>query len=178
MRLLFHPASRPRGELLARAGEPPRHVAFVHRGLVRLYFTGSDGQERTYGFRDEGHLVCAHSAVRTAEPATMSIETLEACELLIAPHRAFRELCESHAYWRQLSARLTEALYVQQLRRQRELLMDDAATRYRNFVATYPAMAGRLTQRQIAAYIGITPVALSRLRSRLIRVNDAAPPGS
>ncbi|MFD0332142.1 Crp/Fnr family transcriptional regulator [Streptacidiphilus monticola] len=92
--------SLPKGALLARAGEPPQHVAFIVRGLVRLYFTGADGQEWTYDFRHEDHFVCAHSAVRDAVPAAMSAQALEACQLLVASCRAFWDLCDRSTVWR------------------------------------------------------------------------------
>ena len=52
-------------------------------------------------------------------------------------------------------------------RRHQELLTEDATTRYRAFVTERPALAARLTQRQIAAYIGVTPEAVSRIRAAL-----------
>jgi CRP-like cAMP-binding protein len=65
-------------------------------------------------------------------------------------------------------------LYLRQEARQRELLLEDAATRCRGFVTGHPGLARRLTQAQIASYVGVTPVALSRIRGRLISVNDKA----
>ncbi|WP_188316819.1 Crp/Fnr family transcriptional regulator [Solihabitans fulvus] len=163
-RRLFRPVARPRGALLALAGEPASQVAFVARGLVRLYYADADGRERTHGFRAEGELVCAYRAALRDEPSQLSIAAVEACELLVAPFDGFRELCAGHPCWRDLVARLTEQLYVRQDRRQRELLLDDAATRYRTFVTEQAPLAARLTQRLIASYVGVTPVALSRIR--------------
>ena len=45
-----------------------------------------------------------------------------------------------------------------------EFLLDNAATRYANFQTRYPGLELRLTQYHIASYLGITPVALSRIR--------------
>jgi len=47
------------------------------------------------------------------------------------------------------------------------LLLDDAPTRYLNFLAEYPALEPRLKQYHIASYLGITPVTLSRIRANL-----------
>jgi CRP-like cAMP-binding protein len=173
-RRVFRPAAVPRGALLTRAGEWPDRVAFIVTGLVRLVYSTADGTERTYGFRSENQLVCAYSAVLRGERAQMSIEALEPCSVLVTSRTAFDELTAGHRCWRELIARLTEDLYLQQEARQRELLVEDAATRYRSFVAGHPSLARRLTQAQIASYVGVTPVALSRIRSRLISVNDKA----
>lgn len=94
--------------------------------------------------------------------------------MLAASREAFDELLAAHPCWRELTARLTEQLYLRQEARQRELLLEDATSRYLGFVGSDPGLARRLTQAQIASYVGVTPVALSRIRARLILVNDKA----
>jgi CRP-like cAMP-binding protein len=94
--------------------------------------------------------------------------------LCAASRAAFDELRAGHSSWRELTAGLTEELYLQQEARHRELLLDDAATRYLRFVNGQPGLASRLTQALIASSIGVTPVTLSRIRARLISVNDGA----
>jgi CRP-like cAMP-binding protein len=51
--------------------------------------------------------------------------------------------------------------------REKELLLDDAETRYRSFLKEFPAGQHRLKQHLVASYLGITPVGLSRIRRRL-----------
>lgn len=141
---------------------------------MSFVYAAAEGTERTYGFRAENQLVCAYSAVLRGERAQMSIEAIEPWSVLVTSRAAFDELMAGHPCWRELIARLTEELYLQQEARQRELLLEDAATRYRSFVTKHPGLAQRLTQAQIASYVGVTPVALSRIRARLISVNDKA----
>jgi CRP-like cAMP-binding protein len=54
---------------------------------------------------------------------------------------------------------------------QRRVLMmmsTSALERYEFFLSTYPQLEGRLSQRLIASYLGITPQALSRLRAKRV----------
>lgn len=172
-RALFRPARVERGELLVRAGDRPDRVGFVERGLFRLYRTDAAGTERTLAFRAEGELVCAYSAALRRETSQVTIEALEPAELMVAPRSAYDAMVRASAGWQQLVARLTEALYLRVEQRQTELLLADATDRYRLFLAGHGDLAARLTQRQIASYVGITPEALSRIRRRLISINDA-----
>jgi CRP-like cAMP-binding protein len=171
-RALFRPARVERGELLVRAGDRPDRVGFVERGLFRLYRSDAAGTERTLAFRAEGELVCAYSAALRRETSQVTIEALEPAELMVAPRSAYDAMVQASAGWQQLVARLTEALYLRVEQRQTELLLADATDRYRLFLAGHGDLAARLTQRQIASYVGITPEALSRIRRRLISIND------
>ena len=173
---IFRPRRVPARTLLQRAGEPAGAVSFIVRGLTRTYLAGG-GAERVRAFRAEGELVCAYAAALRRAPAAESIETLEECDLLSAARPAFDALCAGHPAWAAMRAAMTERLYLDEERRARDLLGAGAAERYRAFVAERPALAARLTQRQIAAYVGITPEALSRLRHApaLTHIKAAAP---
>lgn len=172
-RRLFRPVRVERGELFVRQGDPPSRVALVEHGLFRLFGTDESGNERTLAFRSEGELVCAYSAALRQEPSRIAIEALEPSEVLVAERPAYDTMVAENAGWQRLMAQQTEALYLRLDQRQRELLLDDASTRYQRFVADHGALASRLTQRHIASYVGITPEALSRIRRRLISINDS-----
>jgi CRP-like cAMP-binding protein len=162
---VFRPHHAPARTLLQRAGEPSDRVSFIVRGLVRIYLTADGGSERVRAFRAEGELVCAYAAALRRAPSAEHIETLEACDLLTASRPAFEALVGGHPAWAAMLAAMNERLFLDEEQRSRYLLGADAAARYRAFLAERPALAARLTQRQIAAYVGITPEALSRLRS-------------
>lgn len=172
-RELFRPVRVGRGELFVRQGDPPNRVALVERGLFRLFGTDESGTERTLAFRAEGELVCAYSAVLRQEPSRIAIEALEPSDVMVAERPAYDVLVAENPGWQQLIAKLTEALYLRLDQRQSELLLDDATTRYRRFLADHGGVASRLMQRHIASYVGVTPEALSRIRRRLISINDS-----
>ena len=54
---------------------------------------------------------------------------------------------------------------------QRRVLMmmsTSALERYEFFLETYPQLGGRISQKLIASYLGITPQALSKLRAERV----------
>ena len=64
------------------------------------------------------------------------------------------------------------ALYaLSQERRVRDLLTLSAEDRYVNFLVDVPEMIGVLPQKDIAAYVGVTPVGLSRIATRVREVS-------
>ncbi len=164
---IFRPRQVPARTYLQRAGEPVEHVSFIVRGLTRIGYLVEGGVVRTTGFRAEGALVCAYAAALREAPSQQFVETLEPCELLTARRAAFAELCAGHPAWARVLAAMTERLYLDEQRRHGDLLTQDATARYRAFLAECPALVARLTQRQIASYVGVSPEALSRIRTAL-----------
>lgn len=51
--------------------------------------------------------------------------------------------------------------------REGSFLVQNATERYLEFRKRYPDLSGRIPQRYIATYLGITPESLSRIRSSL-----------
>lgn len=168
---LCRPAALRRGEHLLRAGETPHSLAFVEAGLLRLYYLDADGREFTKSFCAEGEVIAAYSALLLGQPSRLFIEALEDARLLVIDYRAYQELAAGHLCWGAVNQRRAEALFIKKEQREAALLLDDAETRYQQFLADHPGLEARVRQHHIASYLGITPVALSRIRARLRRVN-------
>jgi CRP-like cAMP-binding protein len=51
--------------------------------------------------------------------------------------------------------------------KERQLLIHSAKERYRIFLKEFPDLESRISQYQIASYLGISPVSLSRIRKEM-----------
>jgi hypothetical protein len=58
--------------------------------------------------------------------------------------------------------------------RERSLLTQSAEERYCAFLLDFPDIARQISQKDLAGFIRITPVALSRIKQRLAKVRPAA----
>ena len=154
------------GECFIEVGEGSRYFAFVNSGLLRFFYRQSGGREFNKSFAAENHFIGAYSAYLTQSPARFSIEALEPTVLLQASLDRIVELSEQFPCWERFRRLLTEQLYIRKEQREAEFLLDDAETRYQLFQQRYPGLEERIAQYHIASYIGITPVALSRIRKR------------
>lgn len=70
----------------------------------------------------------------------------------------------------QIASRVLDFLLgfaMKQERREMELLSLSAEDRYRLLIERSPELLDRVKQKDIARYLGITPVALSRIRKRM-----------
>ncbi|BAY98564.1 hypothetical protein NIES37_25150 [Tolypothrix tenuis PCC 7101] len=164
---VFQPSSFKTGEFLMCAGEIPSQIGFVVAGIFRLYYVNAAGTEFTKSFCPENHFVTAYSALILKQPAQFFIEALEDSLLLVADYSQYVQLCAAHPCWQAVNHKLVEALFIKKERREAELLLDDATTRYQKFLQEYPNLEHRVKQYHIASYLGISPVSLSRIRKIL-----------
>lgn len=154
------------GDCYITAGEESRDFAFVHRGLLRFVYRQANGREFNKSFASENHFVGAYSAYLSNTPARFSIEALEPCVLLTASLDRIVGLSERYPCWDRFRRLITEQLYIRKEEREAEFLLESAERRYRLFQQRHPGLEERIPQYHIASYIGITPVALSRIRGR------------
>lgn len=164
----FRVAKAAKGEYLARVGDTDAGSSFILRGLVRQVFHGADGRERVNDFSTENRLVCTYRAMLTAALPDLAIQALEPTWYLAIGAGVIPDLVERYPGWRELTARLTEEKFIIAELRNRTLLMEDATERYRSFCEQYAAIADRVPLSQVAAFIGVTPEALSRIRRRML----------
>lgn len=150
-----------------RSGDQARSIAFCSEGLFRFYYDLEQGEEKNKSFCGNGEFVAAFSSLLLQEPSRFHIQALEDSELWVTSYTDFVSLYERHPCWERLQRRLAERLFVKKEQREMELLLCSAEQRYRIFIREYPDLHKRIPQYHIASYLGITPVALSRIRRRM-----------
>ena len=157
----------PRTTLL-RAGENVQCAWRIESGLVRSYFLSPDGRERNHAFHAEQQWIGAGTPpAETASP--YAIETLEETRVVELPYGLLREWQQRSLQVRSLLDAAFERIFVRQTQRESELLLLSAPERYQAFVDANPKLAARLPLHHVASYLGITNVALSRIRGRKTR---------
>ncbi len=164
---IFHVSKLQKNQFLVCAGEVPTTLAFLVSGILRLYYISDSGFEFTKSFCVEGDMIAAYTALLNNEPSKLFIQALEDSRLLTANYEEYRAVTAECPCWLKVNQTIAEQLFMKKEKRESSLLLDDAQTRYMNFRNEYPGLEGRIKQRLIASYLGITPVTLSRIRARL-----------
>lgn len=152
------------GEFLFRAGRVCQELFFVQAGVVRIVARSPQGKEITHSFRRDGHLCTLLASFEQQVPTPLSIQAACAARVLAIGKARLDRLCQQLPAVADRFRQLSQQQLVAKLQEHRAYLGQDAATRYQTFLARQPELAGRVPQRLIAAYLGITPQSLSRLR--------------
>jgi CRP-like cAMP-binding protein len=154
-----------KGDPLVVRGTHPI-AGIVAKGCLRVYFIESDGSDRVLYFAPEGWLVPDIESLVSTGSTALRIDALEPTDIWI-PHDASRTLSltlpDADRIWR----RLAESALLKFQRRLVGGMRKSAVERYAEFRRLYPGLESRIAQYHIAAYLGISPEFLSKLRRRL-----------
>jgi CRP-like cAMP-binding protein len=150
-----------------------QHALLIERGALRLYFLRRDGREFNKNFYLDGALICPLTPAMWGEPSLFGIASLEGGYLWRADAAAWRALLERHGAWAPLQRELLAKLVTHKLQREHDLLALDGRSRYAAFCRRHPALAARIPLGQLASYLGLTDVSLSRIR----RPDERTTPG-
>ena len=162
----------PPGHLLLRQGEPCEDFVFFRSGLAKAYYNTLEGKEFIKSFISEGDIIASLQAVLANEPSRFNLLTLEPSEVLVVPAQPLlAAMQDNFELLRLVNDRLAQ-LAMKKEGREYDLLCLSAEQRYRQFREQRPELLSRLTQVDIARYLGITPVALSRIRRRERQAQD------
>lgn len=159
-----------RGEHFVQAGEHRPELALLLTGSCRLYYPRPDGEELTTYFFFENHLLADYAGCLTGQPSQLSIQALEATELVVFDYAVLRRLYDERPVYERFGRVLAEYHMLGTDARLVEHLLLSPEARYRALLASGKTkILTRVPQHLVANYLGITPVSLSRIRARVAR---------
>ena len=158
-----------RKEFLVSEGDVARYIHFVTKGCLRNYQIGIDGVIHISFFAIEEWWISDLSSFLTQEPATSFVDALEDTQVFSLSNDHYEQLFLNIPKFERFFRILHQKAYIAQNNRIMENISLTAKERYLNFLERSPSLSQRIPQKQIAAYLGITPEFLSMLRSRMAK---------
>lgn len=156
-----------RGESYLTAGAGTGRFACVISGLFRFYYCDTDGKDYTAWFAGEGSFLPSYASVSLGIASRYTIEALEDSVLAEFPFAFLRDLEETSPAARSITRHYLLQTLVSYEKREAALVLDDAETRYREFMTDFAPLEKRLKLHHIASYLGMSPVTLSRIRKKI-----------
>ena len=155
------------GTILLSEGEVATKLFFVVRGCLRTYFIKEDGKDITAQFFVEDQIVASFESATTGTPSRAYIEAIEDSIVGFIPLKALELILSKSTAMREEFSRFLMKRLVYYMERCSSYILDNPERRYLNLLEDSPELVARLPKQYIASYLGITPVSLSRIRSRL-----------
>ncbi|MCW3465832.1 Crp/Fnr family transcriptional regulator [Chitinophaga nivalis] len=163
---LLQPKQLKKNAVYLREGNIPQCAAFVSSGLLAYFYTDDNGQRIIKKFFPEHTFIASMTALLTHTPGDFMITALEDTHLLEFRFQDFLALVATHHDIAMFYIRYLESNWVVAKESlEISLKQKSAGQRYYELLATCPDLAARVKQHHIAAYLGITPTQLSRIRA-------------
>lgn len=164
----FHLKLLKKGEYLFHMEEKVDDYYFLIEGLARYYYLTTEGKEFNKSFAEkEGHLLSSISSVTQGAGSPFSVEVLSDFTTLYISYTDLLVLGAEYKEWNNLLLRIYENLIIKKEKREADFLLLDARQRYEKFLSDYDMISHVVPNYHIASYLGITDVALSRIRKEM-----------
>lgn len=163
------PVTVTQGEHLFRQGETSRELYVVTDCLLKGYYLTEDGQERIKSFLMHGDVIGSLSALKGNGVCSFNLVCVKPGTVIAVDFDAVYDAARQDV---ELSAAIADFLIafgMKKEQREYELLCLSAEERYRRLLNTRPELLELVNQADIALYLGITPVGLSRIKKRVER---------
>ena len=158
-----------RKQFLLREKEVCTHSIFVNAGCLRGFTLDSNGYEHILQFAPPGWWIADMYSMLTGQPGELFIEALEETEVLTLHIDDRNLLMQKVPKFERFFRIIIENSLITFRQRLMENLGLPARERYLLFCKRYPTLIERLPQKQVAAYIGVTPEFLSKMKAEMLR---------
>ncbi len=158
-----------RKQFWLREGEICKHSAFVVSGCLRAYNIDTNGFEHILQFAPPDWWVADMYSLLSQEAGNLFVDAIEDTEVLLLSKQKQEQLYVDIPKFERFFRIITENSLVASRQRLLDNLSLPAQDRYALFCKRYPTLIQCLPQKQIAAYIGVTPEFFSKMRKALLR---------
>ena len=156
-------------EHFLEAGKYSKEIAFIDKGVFRVYFYDKEGHEIVRYFLQENQFLVDLYSYENNVICSEYIQSLTKSRLIIISKKSFEKLTELIPNWKNITNKITQNALLEKLNNRSELVNQDATTRYLEFLNKNPNLVNRIPLGHLASYLGIKQQSLSRIRKSITK---------
>ena len=157
-----------KGEILQDTYTEAKYIYFICKGVLRTYYLNEEGQIYTKNIFSENYFSASKVSLITKKDSYLNIDVLEDSTLIYINFEKYKELIKTKIEFKDFYINYLEKNWVIiKEKNEISLILDDAMTRYQNFIEQNPNIQNRIPLHHIANHLGITPTQLSRIRKNI-----------
>ncbi|PTM12221.1 MAG: cyclic nucleotide-binding protein [Bacteroidetes bacterium] len=158
-----------RRQFILQEGDICKHNTFVVEGCFRMYFVDDNGKEHNLQFAIENWWIGDISSFHAEEPSKLYIAAVENAIILQIKKEDQLKLFVDYPKFNRIFRILAENAMVALQQRTIQNISSTAEERYLDFLKRYPQFFNRISNVQIASYLGVTPEFLSAIRKKIAK---------
>ena len=158
-----------RKQFILQEGDVCIHTTFIVEGCFRMYTVDRKGKEHNLQFAVENWWIGDIGSFHSEKPSRLFIEAIENAVILQCKKEDQINLFVNHPKFNQIFRVLAENAIVSHQNRILQNISSTAEERYLDFMEKYPHFFNRISNVQIASYLGVTPEFLSTVRKKIAK---------
>lgn len=155
-------------DFLLKEGEICEDEGFVLNGCFKVFRTDKNSDDQILYFAVEDWWISDIDSFINKIPSQLNIQAIEDSEILLISREDKEKLYQEIPEIERLMRLKFQMSIIALQRRIIDNLSKPSYERYQDFLRDYPKTAHRLTNIQIAAYLGVTPEFISRIRRKIV----------
>jgi CRP-like cAMP-binding protein len=163
----FSPITLKKGDFFIKRDVVCKHIAFVEKGMLRVFYLNDEAEEITSCFCTKHQLTTAYKSFVLQTPPNLSIQAIEDSELLVIDYDHLQKLYATSSVWQGIGRTIMEREYLKMEAYASVLNTETAKKKYLRLLREQPEVAQRAEVQHIATYLGVSRRTLSRIRKEL-----------
>jgi len=159
--------SYPAKTYIIKIGDKPRKVCFLEKGYVRGYVLTTKNKEFNREIFGPAEFISSLSTLMQGGSSKLGIQALTESIVYCVNFNTFMRLVGKHSELAIVYRKSLEINFIKLEQRIIQLSTTTATERYIEVRERMPNIDNLIAQYHIASYLGITPIQLSRIRSKL-----------
>ena len=155
------------GDVFQEAGAAVSRFGYLLSGSVRYQYPGEDGRVHTVGYAFDEAFIGEYSSFLLGRRASRCVRVAEESDIYVAGSGKLEEFIASCSENSLMFRKIAENLFVSMQDRVMMFYVMSPEERYLKVVREMPLLLKRISLKELASFIGVTPEALSRIRKRL-----------
>ncbi|MFB6341361.1 Crp/Fnr family transcriptional regulator [Saccharicrinis sp. FJH62] len=168
IKALIEYQSIPKGEVFIKLNQINRSEYFLIEGICKSFLHNPDGEEITISFFDDNSVLSPYTTRTSGERSILNFKALTDIELGVLKAEDFEALMIENLEIRSFGNQTLRNELMHKIQKETGLATLTAKQRLINFRQRFPLLENMIPHTDIATFLGITNISLSRLRKELI----------
>lgn len=161
------PKTVKRRQFILSAGDVCKHYNFIVEGCFNMHKVDENAKEHNMHFAIENQWITDIGSFHSEQPSQLYIEAIEPSKILQISKQDLIYFYEQSIKFNRIFRVIVENEFVLLQNRLLQTISTPAERRYLEFIELYPNLFNRISNVQVASYLGITPEFLSNIRKKL-----------
>lgn len=159
--------SLAKGEKLVGFGQQYGNVVYIIEGLIKSYYIDKEGNEVIFRFEQANQITGNWYATLFQQTSEMEMEAIETTMVAELSIDLIEKWTTTNLNIARVYNHILKEILADTLQQLRTYINSKPENRYLQFLKDYPNLMYRITQKELASYLGVTPVSLSRIKKRV-----------